>query len=63
MARSYRYDPDEDFGPSRKQMKQARKAEKMVKRAATRKDERMDGGEDREQPFDVMSTIDPSWGE
>lgn len=66
MAKTYRFDPDDDNGgfESRKQMKQERKRTKEERRRKVQEQERMDGGENNSpKPFDVMSTIDRSWSE
>jgi len=46
MGKSYKYDPEDDYGQesmSRSEIKQARKAEKYAKRNKAREDDRMDG--------------------
>lgn len=66
MGKSYRFDRDDDGEgfQSKKQLRKARKQNKHQRRETARQSERMDGGVDeREAPFDVMSTIDPRHAE
>ncbi len=62
MGKSYRYDRDDDGEgfQSRKQLRNARKQNKHQRRESARQNERMDGGDEEEAPFDVMSTINPN---
>ena len=46
MAKTFRFDPDDDGFVSRKDVRAARKAEKLAKRQKQRDDERMDGTAD-----------------
>lgn len=61
MGKSYRFDRDDDEGfQSREQLRKAKKQNKHQRRETARETDRMDGGADeREAPFDNLSTIDP----
>lgn len=58
MGKSYRYDPDGDGFADRATMKRAKKAEKIARRAHRKEDTRLDGGDNKPEPFDVLATID-----
>ena len=61
MGKSFRFDPDTDDGfTSSKAMKRARKVEKISRRAQRKEETRLDGGDSKSEPFDVMATIDNS---
>lgn len=60
MGKSFRFDRDDDGEgyQSKAQLRHARKQNKHQRRETARRLDRMDGGVDeREAPFDVMSTI------
>ena len=65
MGKSYRFDPNGDDGfVDRTAMKRAKKLEKANRRAQEQEQEQLPAEEETaEAPFDVMSTIDPSWAD
>ena len=65
MAKTFRYDPDSDDSfDSRDSMRKQRKLVKEKRRNKTREEDRMDGGESKEnRPYNVMDTVDLSWSE
>lgn len=64
MGKSYRFDPDgEDGFVDRAAMKRARRLEKTNRRAQQQEQEQLPAEDDDEAPFNVMSTIDPSWAD
>ena len=62
MGKSYRFDPDGDDGfVDRAAMKRARRLEKANRRALQQ--DQIPAEDEDEAPFNVMSTIDPSWAD
>lgn len=64
MGKSYRFDPyDEDGFVDKAELKRAKKREKDSRRAQQQEQETLPAEDEDEAPFNVMSTVDPSWAD